>query len=117
MELKDLQAQLQTTFEDLKKMGDVQSTEIKKFGDATQETKNTIEAINKSFDELKGRIDKMETKANRLPNAGENENAIQKLQKRKKYFSSLCVMVLAHFREKKKPLYKMLPVIFLYLTI
>jgi HK97 family phage major capsid protein len=86
MELKDLQAQLQTTFDDLKKMGDVQSAEIKKFGDATQETKNTIEAINKTFDELKGRIDKMETKANRLPNAGENENADPKAAEKKEVF-------------------------------
>lgn len=67
MELKDLQAQLQTTFEDLKKMGDRQEQEIKKFGEASQETKTSIAAINASFDELKGRLDKIETKANRIP--------------------------------------------------
>lgn len=74
MELKDLQTQLQTTFEELKAMGDKQSEEIKKFGEASQETKTTIENINKAFDEIKGRMDKMETKANRIQTGGNGGN-------------------------------------------
>ena len=45
MEIKELQAQLQTTFEELKKMGERQETELKTFGQASQETKTSIETL------------------------------------------------------------------------
>jgi hypothetical protein len=53
----------------------------------SQETKNTIEALTKSFDELKGRIDAVETKANRTGFAtGKMKMRIQKLQEKKEVF-------------------------------
>jgi HK97 family phage major capsid protein len=64
-ELKELQDQLMTTFTELKAMGQRQEDEIKKFGEATGETKATIGKINTAMDEIKGRIDAMETKFNR----------------------------------------------------
>jgi HK97 family phage major capsid protein len=86
MELKDLQTQLQTTFEELKKMGERQENEIKSFGQATQETKNSIEKINTAFDEIKGRIDAMETKANRTAFGANGEPQDPKEQEKKTAF-------------------------------
>lgn len=65
MELKELQTQMQSTFESLKDMGKKQDDEIKKFGVATEETKNSIAAINTAMDEIKNKIADIETKANR----------------------------------------------------
>ena len=72
MELKDLQNQLQTTFENLKEMGERQSAEVKQFGEVTQETKTAVETINTALTELKGRIDEFETKANRMGAPGQD---------------------------------------------
>lgn len=81
MELKDLQTQMQTTFESLKEMGQRQDTEIKQFGTATQETKDAIGKINSTMDEIKTKIADIETKANR---AGFNHNEPPKEEKEKK---------------------------------
>lgn len=67
MDIKELQGQIQTAFEALKAAGETQATEIKKFGAVTEETKTMISKINGHMDELKGRLDALETKANRTP--------------------------------------------------
>lgn len=69
MDLKELQGQLSASFEELKKMGQRHETELKTFGDATQETKNSIANINAEMDKLKGQIDQLAVKANRMPGA------------------------------------------------
>jgi HK97 family phage major capsid protein len=86
MELKDLQAQLQTTFNELKDMGNRQEAEIKKFGQASEETKTSIANINAAFDEIKGRIDAIETKANRLPMGADGKPADPMAQEKKDAF-------------------------------
>jgi HK97 family phage major capsid protein len=86
MELKDLQAQLQTTFNELKDMGNRQEAEIKRFGQASEETKTSIANINKAFDEIKGRIDAIETKANRLPMGADGKPADPMAQEKKDAF-------------------------------
>ncbi|WLR50039.1 phage major capsid protein [Bacillus tianshenii] len=62
---KELATQIQEAFTELKAAGDKQADEIKKFGDATQETKNKINTINQTLNELKERLDQAETKMNR----------------------------------------------------
>jgi HK97 family phage major capsid protein len=86
MELKDLQVELQTAFNELKSMGQQQEKELKTFGQVSEETKTTITNINKVMDELKGRIDAVETKANRTGFATGNENVDPKEQEKKTAF-------------------------------
>ncbi|AKU43346.1 major capsid protein [Bacillus phage Silence] len=66
LELKDLQVEIQKSFDQLKKAGEDQAAEIKKYGDATAETKTTIAGINKEITDLKTQIDDIATKANRV---------------------------------------------------
>jgi HK97 family phage major capsid protein len=61
----DLAEQIKSGFEALKKAAEKQDEEIKKFGQATQETKQEIQRINEELNELKRRLDETETKANR----------------------------------------------------
>jgi HK97 family phage major capsid protein len=61
----DLAEQIRSGFEALKKAAEKQDEEIKKFGQATQETKQEIQRINEELNELKRRLDETETKANR----------------------------------------------------
>jgi HK97 family phage major capsid protein len=82
MELKDLQAQLLNNFNELKAMGERQDAEIKQFGSVSQETKNSLDAINLAMNEVKGRIDAMEAKANRTPAL--NEKGLTKEQQEQK---------------------------------
>lgn len=86
MELKDLQNQMQTAFENLKQMGERQETEIKKFGQASQETQNTIAAINTAMDQVKNQIAALETKANRTPFAGEGTVDPKEQEKKEIFF-------------------------------
>ena len=65
--LKAIQDQIKSAFEDLKKAGETQAAEIKKFGEASGETKAMIDKINTSMDEAKKRIDEIEMKMNRKP--------------------------------------------------
>lgn len=69
-ELKDLQNTLMGAFEELKKVGERQTTELKQFGQVTQDTKTMVDRINTEMDEAKKRIDELETKANRSPLSG-----------------------------------------------
>ena len=46
MEIKDLQKEIQTSFEQLKAAGERQEAEIKKFGQASKETEGVIANIN-----------------------------------------------------------------------
>jgi HK97 family phage major capsid protein len=78
MELKDLQQQIQTSFDQLKKAGENQAAEIKSFGDVTAETKSTIANINKEITDLKTQIDDIATKANRVGVAGGQATPEQK---------------------------------------
>ena len=66
-EVKELLDQMQTSFKSLQDMGNRQDAEIKRFGQATQETKDAIAKINTTMDEIKGKIADIETKANRTP--------------------------------------------------
>jgi HK97 family phage major capsid protein len=86
MELKDLQNQLQTSFDELKKMGQRQEDEIKKFGDVTQETKNSITTINEEMTKLKGQIDDLATKANRIAVPGQGSNDPKEQEKKSAFF-------------------------------
>lgn len=86
MELKDLQNQMQGAFDELKKAGERQDAEIKKFGDATQETKSTIEKINSTMDELKNQIADIQTKQNRNPMGGNGAPTDPKAQEKKDAF-------------------------------
>lgn len=65
MEIKDLQIELQKSFSSLKEAGERQETELKKFGQVTEETKATIQTINNEMTALKAQIDEIGTKANR----------------------------------------------------
>lgn len=65
MELKDLQAQLQTAFTELKEMGQRSEDEMKKFGAASQETNESIAKINAEMDKFKAQIDELAVKASR----------------------------------------------------
>lgn len=85
MEIKDLQTQMQKAFENLKQTGEQRDAEIKKFGDATQETKDTLATLNAAMDEIKTQIADMETKANR-PGFGGNSQEDPKEQERKSAF-------------------------------
>lgn len=85
-ELKELQTEMQKAFDNLKKAGERQDAEIKKFGDATQETKSTIDKINETMDELKNQIADIQTKANRNPMGGEGKNLDPKEQEKKEAF-------------------------------
>jgi HK97 family phage major capsid protein len=86
MELKELQTQMQTAFEDLKKAGEQRDNEMKKFGDATQETQSTITNINKAMDEIKNKIAEIETKANRAPMGGAPQADPQDQEKKTAFF-------------------------------
>jgi HK97 family phage major capsid protein len=87
MELKDLQTQMQTAFDNLKKAGERQDAEIKKHGDATQETKNTIAAINTAMDEIKNQIADMQTKANRNQMGGGEPTDPKEQEKKSAFFT------------------------------
>lgn len=65
MELKDLQVEIQNSFKKLQEKGDQQEQEMKKFGAASQETKDAIEKINADITSFKNQIEEMATKANR----------------------------------------------------
>jgi HK97 family phage major capsid protein len=104
MELKDLQTQLQTTFEELKQMGQRQEQEIKTFGAATQETKDSITKINASFDEIKGRIDAMETKMNRTGFNGQGGGVDPEIQKKNVAFFKFMREGLAGISREEKAL-------------
>jgi HK97 family phage major capsid protein len=104
MELKDLQDQLQTTFAELKKMGERQEDEIKKFGTASQETKNSIDAINKAFDEIKGRMDSLETKANRTAFNRNGEPVDPEVKKRNDLFFKFMRKGLGELTREEKAL-------------
>lgn len=69
MPMKELQDQMQKSFEALKAAGERQEKEIKTFGAANQETKSTIEKINAELTDVKNKIADLATKANRMPNA------------------------------------------------
>jgi HK97 family phage major capsid protein len=78
MDLKQLQEQLSNVFEEFKKARDAFHEEKEKLGDATQETKNLVTKLNEKMDELKSRIDELETKANRpIMPGGENGESKQ----------------------------------------
>lgn len=62
MEIKDL---IKSLHEDLKAKYEQQEAEVKKFGEATQETKSTIEKLNEAIDGYKERLDQLELKLNR----------------------------------------------------
>jgi HK97 family phage major capsid protein len=87
MELKDLQESLQTTFAELKAMGQRQETELKTFGAATQETKDSIVKINTEMNKLKSQIDELATKANRIVTPqGNGQKLDPKAQEKKDAF-------------------------------
>jgi HK97 family phage major capsid protein len=86
MELKDLQKEIQTSFEQLKAAGDRQEKEIKKFGDASEETKGIIDNINKEINKVKTQMDEMATKANRLGSNPGGEQVDPKEQEKKEIF-------------------------------
>lgn len=65
MELKQLQDMLMKAFNELKQAGERQANELKQYGTVTQETKTLIDRINTDMDEIKSRIDSLETRANR----------------------------------------------------
>lgn len=52
MEIKELYDEMRTTWESMKSAMDKQGDEVKQFGEATQETKNQIEALNGRITEL-----------------------------------------------------------------
>jgi HK97 family phage major capsid protein len=81
MELKDLQAQLQNSFDELKKAGETRDNEVKRFGEETAETKKQITAISSAMDEIKKQIDDMATKANRAGFGGGNGDNMTPEQK------------------------------------
>lgn len=70
MDTKELYSQMQKAWDELKKKLDDRDAEIKKFGDASQETKNAI-------DKLNNRIAEIETKMSRpgapTPGAGQGQ--------------------------------------------
>lgn len=78
MEIKELRDEILSTYEELKKRYDKQEEEIKNFGKASHETKTAIENLNKNLDELKSRLDEMETKMNRPPVGEEHKADIMK---------------------------------------
>jgi HK97 family phage major capsid protein len=82
MELKDLQAQLQTAFTELKAMGQRSEDEIKKFGQASQETNEQIAKINKEMDNFKSQIDELAKKANRINFEGGKPQKSEEEQKK-----------------------------------
>ncbi|EGK12967.1 phage major capsid protein [Desmospora sp. 8437] len=69
MEIKDL---IKSLHEDLKAKYEQQEAEVKKFGEATQETKSTIEKLNEAIDGYKERLDQLELKLNRPGFGGES---------------------------------------------
>lgn len=68
MEIKDM---IKSLHEDLKAKYEEQEKEVKRFGEATQETKNTIDKLNTTIDEYKERLDQLEVKLNRPSFGGE----------------------------------------------
>lgn len=86
MELKELQGQLQTAFEELKAAGEKQANEIKAFGATSQETKSVLDRINSDMNELKGRIDSAETKLNRTAFNGGGEPNQENNEKKAAFF-------------------------------
>jgi HK97 family phage major capsid protein len=86
MELKDLQTEIQKSFEQLKAAGDRQEQEIKKFGQASKETEGVIANINTEINKVKTQMDEMATKFNR-PGFGTNgEPTDPKDQEKKEIF-------------------------------
>jgi len=67
MEIKELKEELLKTWEAFKKKNEELEAEIKKYGEGSQELKNTIEALN-------GRLDSLETKLNRPGTSAPSEN-------------------------------------------
>lgn len=102
MELKDLQSQFQNAFDELKKMGERQDSEIKSFGQASQETKNVIDKINESMNNIKKQIDDVETKMNRtgFATGGEQKDPIAE-QKSEIFFKFVREGMGALTREEK----------------
>jgi len=83
----ELAEQLQGLLKEMRSINDNADMERKKFGDLTQETKNSIENMQKAFDSVKERMDQMETKMNRTGfNAGTGENLDPKAVERKAAF-------------------------------
>jgi HK97 family phage major capsid protein len=104
MELKDLQTELQKTFSELKAAGERQEDEIKKFGQASQETKSVIDKINAAMDEVKGRIDAMETKANRTQFSANGEPVDPQEQEKKNAFFKFVRQGLGELSREEKAL-------------
>jgi HK97 family phage major capsid protein len=73
MEVKELTEKIQSAVEALHSAADTYHDEAKKFGEATGETKETIEKLNTDIDGLKERLDATETKIQRaeVPPAGD----------------------------------------------
>ena len=101
MDLKQLQDQLQTAFNELKSMGQRQEDEIKKFGQATQETKDAIAKINAEMDKIKAQIDELATKANRMPSGGGQAQDPKEQEKKAAFFKFLREGLSGLTREEK----------------
>jgi HK97 family phage major capsid protein len=101
MEIKELQASMQAAFENLKKAGETQEAEIKKFGTATEETKSIISKINADMDKIKGQIDAVETKMNRTNFGGGESKDPQAEQKKAAFFKFVREGVASLSREEK----------------
>lgn len=86
MELKDLQFEMQKSFEALKQAGDRQEQELKTFGQASQDTKNTIETINQEMNKIKAQIDDLAVKANRAGFGGASNDDPQAQEKKSAFF-------------------------------
>lgn len=86
MELKDLQTQMQTSFEALKEAGERQAKEIKAFGDSSQATNDIITNINTEMNKVKAQMDELATKANRLGAGPSGEKLDPKEQEKKDIF-------------------------------
>jgi HK97 family phage major capsid protein len=104
VDLKQLQTELQTTFTELKNMGQRQEQEIKTFGQVSEETKSNIANINKMMDEIKGRIDGLETKANRTNFSNGGQQVDPEVQKKSDAFFKFVRKGLGELSREEKAL-------------
>lgn len=82
MELKDLQTEMQGAFGEMKNLVERQEAEIKKFGEASGETKAALDKVHADFDRMEAEIKKLQTRLNRpgTPGGEAGDEAAQALK-------------------------------------